>query len=100
MQIIKARFDKMKGYAALVQNILGQIAAQGERLTALLEWRDPRASTAFCSFCAIMAVFLFFAPIRCPRNAALWLLSGVTLYGFAMLRCSDECYSTIGWTER
>ncbi|GAQ82809.1 synaptotagmin family protein [Klebsormidium nitens] len=63
-KIIKARFDKMKGYAALVQNILGQIAAQGERLTALLEWRDPRASTAFCSFCAIMAVFLFFAPIR------------------------------------
>lgn len=62
----------MKGYAALVQNILGQIAAQGERLTALLEWRDPRASTAFCSFCAIAAVFLFFAPIRCAHNAALW----------------------------
>jgi hypothetical protein len=54
----------MKGYAALVQNILGQIAAQGERLAALLEWRDPRASMAFCSVCLVLAMFLFFAPIR------------------------------------
>lgn len=64
LQILKSKFDKMKGYAALVQNILGQIAAQGERLAALLEWRDPRASMAFCSVCLGLAVFLFFAPIR------------------------------------
>ncbi|KAH0933691.1 hypothetical protein HID58_010808 [Brassica napus] len=38
--------------------------AQGERVQALLSWRDPRATAIFVTFCFIVAMVLYITPFK------------------------------------
>ncbi|KAG7530557.1 Phosphoribosyltransferase C-terminal [Arabidopsis thaliana x Arabidopsis arenosa] len=46
-EVIRARYDRLRILAVRVQTILGDFAAQGERIQALVSWRDPRATKLF-----------------------------------------------------
>uniref|UniRef100_A0A0D3EQN2 C2 domain-containing protein n=1 Tax=Oryza barthii TaxID=65489 RepID=A0A0D3EQN2_9ORYZ len=45
-----------------VQRVMGDVAAQGERVQALVSWRDPRASRIFVGVCLAVAVALYAMP--------------------------------------
>ncbi|KAG0459388.1 hypothetical protein HPP92_022516 [Vanilla planifolia] len=74
--IVKIRYDRLRSVAGRVQMVVGDLAAQGERLQSLLTWRDPRATALFLMFCLIISAVLFVTPMRIVA-----LLSG-----FYMLR--------------
>ncbi|KAL0326371.1 UNVERIFIED_CONTAM: FT-interacting protein 3 [Sesamum radiatum] len=45
--IVRMRYDRMRTVAGRVQTVTSDLAMQGERVLALLNWRDPRATTIF-----------------------------------------------------
>ncbi|KAI3931329.1 hypothetical protein MKX01_040246 [Papaver californicum] len=57
-EVIRMRYDRLRTLAARVQKVLGDFAAQGERVQALLSWRDPRATRLFIGVCLIVAAVL------------------------------------------
>lgn len=62
--VVRVRYDRLRALAGRAQTLLGDVAAQGERLEALFNWRDPRASGIFLVFC-LLASFVFYAvPIK------------------------------------
>ncbi|CAM6123992.1 unnamed protein product [Calypogeia fissa] len=63
-QVLKTRYERLRGFAGRIQNFLGEAATQGERLQALLSWRDPRATSIFVTFCLIAAIVLYVTPFR------------------------------------
>ncbi|KAL9260803.1 Multiple C2 domain and transmembrane region protein 7-like protein [Drosera capensis] len=67
--IVRWRYDRLRSVAAQVQKVMGDIAAQGERIQLLLSWRDPRATSVFLSICLVSAVVLYVTPL--PLLAAL-----------------------------
>ncbi|ESQ37718.1 hypothetical protein EUTSA_v10028388mg [Eutrema salsugineum] len=69
--IVKMRYDRLRIVAGKIQTVVGDIAAQGERVQALLSWRDPRATAIFVTFCFILAMALYITPFK-----LLALLSG------------------------
>ncbi|GMH17251.1 hypothetical protein Nepgr_019092 [Nepenthes gracilis] len=60
--LVRWRYDKLRSVGATVQSLMGDVAAQGERVQALLSWRDPRATTVFLTFCLVAAVVLYVTP--------------------------------------
>jgi hypothetical protein len=42
VQVLKHRYERLRGVAGRLQNALGELATTGERLHSLLSWRDPR----------------------------------------------------------
>ncbi|XWS46067.1 hypothetical protein CRYUN_Cryun14cG0032600 [Craigia yunnanensis] len=62
--IIRMRYDRLRSVAGRIQTVLGDIATQGERLQALLSWRDPRATTIFVIFCLTAAIVLYVTPFQ------------------------------------
>jgi hypothetical protein len=64
LQVLKTRYERLRGFAGRIQNFLGEAATQGERLQALLSWRDPRATSIFVTFCLIAAIVLYVTPFR------------------------------------
>ncbi|XP_021281477.1 FT-interacting protein 1-like [Herrania umbratica] len=62
--IIRMRYDRLRSVAARIQSVVGDIATQGERLQALLNWRDPRATTIFVIFCLVAAIVLYVTPFQ------------------------------------
>ncbi|CAB80879.1 putative phosphoribosylanthranilate transferase [Arabidopsis thaliana] len=62
--IVKMRYDRLRSVAGKVQSVAGDIAAQGERVQALLSWRDPRATAIFVTFCFIIAMALYITPFK------------------------------------
>lgn len=60
--IIRTRYDKLRAIGARVQNILGDVATQGERVQALVTWRDPRATAIFVGLCLMVAFVLYLVP--------------------------------------
>jgi hypothetical protein len=42
---LKRRYERLRGVAGRIQNALGELATMGERLHALLTWRDPRSES-------------------------------------------------------
>ncbi|KAI5428741.1 FT-interacting protein 3 [Lathyrus oleraceus] len=60
--IVRWRYDRLRILAGRVQSVVGDIATQGERLHALLNWRDPRATTIFMLFCFVAAIVLYVIP--------------------------------------
>ncbi|XP_048320690.2 multiple C2 domain and transmembrane region protein 14 [Ziziphus jujuba] len=58
--VVRVRYDRLRALAGRAQTLLGDVAAQGERLEALFNWRDPRASGIFLMFC-LLASFVFYA---------------------------------------
>ncbi|XVF22574.1 hypothetical protein REPUB_Repub12eG0183200 [Reevesia pubescens] len=62
--IIRMRYDRLRSVAGRIQSVVGDIATQGERLQALLSWRDPRATTLFVIFCPVAAIVLYVTPFQ------------------------------------
>ncbi|KAI3743358.1 hypothetical protein L1987_61065 [Smallanthus sonchifolius] len=63
-EMVRARYDKLRMLGARVQSVLGDIATQGERVQALLTWRDPRATGIFVVMCLVVAIMLYLVPSK------------------------------------
>ncbi|KAF0916363.1 hypothetical protein E2562_005958 [Oryza meyeriana var. granulata] len=61
-EVLRARYERLRTLAGRVQRVMGDVAAQGERLQALVSWRDPRASRIFVGVCLAVAVALYAMP--------------------------------------
>lgn len=75
-ELVRARYDRLRALAGRVQTVMGDFAAQGERLQALVSWRDPRATRLFVGACCAAGVVLYVVP---PKMVAVAL-------GFYFLR--------------
>lgn len=75
-EIIRVRYDRLRILAARVQTVLGDFATQGERVQALVSWRDPRATKLFIGVCLAITIILYVVP---PKMVAVAL-------GFYFLR--------------
>ncbi|CAL9112062.1 unnamed protein product [Musa acuminata var. zebrina] len=75
-EVVRARYDRLRILAARVQRLLGDLAAQGERVQALVSWRDPRATKLFIGACLAVALVFYVVP---PKMIAVAL-------GFYFLR--------------
>ncbi|KAF6159949.1 hypothetical protein GIB67_033033 [Kingdonia uniflora] len=62
--IIRMRYDRLRILAARIQTVLGDFATQGERLQALVSWRDPRATRLFIGVCLVVAIMLYVVPAK------------------------------------
>ncbi|KAK3042301.1 hypothetical protein RJ639_001896 [Escallonia herrerae] len=61
---VRMRYDRLRSIAGRIQTVVGDLATQGERLQSLLNWRDPRASALFVTFCLISAIVLYVMPFQ------------------------------------
>ena len=68
--LVRARYDRLRMLAARVQTVLGDFATQGERVQALVSWRDPRATKLFIFVCLLITVVLYVVP---PKMVAVAL---------------------------
>ncbi|KAI3984323.1 hypothetical protein MKX01_011277 [Papaver californicum] len=62
--MVRMRYDRLRSVAGRIQTVVGDLATQGERFQSLLNWRDPRASSLFITFCLIAAIVLYVTPFR------------------------------------
>ncbi|VVB06486.1 unnamed protein product [Arabis nemorensis] len=62
--IVKMRYERLRSIASRAQTVVGDIAGQGERVQALLSWRDPRATSIFMVLCLVSSVVLFVVPFK------------------------------------
>lgn len=62
--LVRRRYDRLRSLAGRVQTVVGDVATQGERIQALLSWRDPRATTIFVIFCLVAAIVLYCTPFQ------------------------------------
>lgn len=62
--VVRMRYDRLRSIAGRIQTVVGDLAAQGERIQSLLSWRDPRATTIFVLFSFSTAVGLYATPFR------------------------------------
>ncbi|KAI5679713.1 hypothetical protein M9H77_00940 [Catharanthus roseus] len=63
-ETVRIRYDKLRMLGARVQTILGDFATQGERVQALVTWRDPRATGIFVGLCFVVAFILCLVPSK------------------------------------
>ncbi|KAJ7297142.1 hypothetical protein O6H91_08G112600 [Diphasiastrum complanatum] len=63
-EIVRARYERLRLVASRIQTVAGDLASQMERLSALLSWRDPRATAIFIFFCLIAAIVLYVTPFQ------------------------------------
>ncbi|KAL5725020.1 hypothetical protein ACHQM5_008217 [Ranunculus cassubicifolius] len=63
-EVIRMRYDRIRILAARVQTVLGDFATQGERMQALVSWRDPRATKLFIGVCLMVALVLYAVPAK------------------------------------
>ncbi|KAL8464980.1 hypothetical protein ACS0TY_034455 [Phlomoides rotata] len=63
-EIIRIRYDRLRMLAARVQTVLGDFATQGERIQALVSWRDPRATKLFIGLCLAITIILYAVPAK------------------------------------
>ncbi|XP_009628258.1 multiple C2 domain and transmembrane region protein 16 [Nicotiana tomentosiformis] len=63
-ELVQARYDKLRMLGARVQTILGDFATQGERVQALVTWRDPQATGIFIGLCFVVAFILYLVPSK------------------------------------
>ena len=71
-EVVRMRYDRLRSVAGKVQTVVGDLATQGERLQALLSWRDPRATALFVFFCLVAAIMFYVVPFQ-----VIVLLSGL-----------------------
>ncbi|KAL1338606.1 hypothetical protein HN51_033223 [Arachis hypogaea] len=69
-EMVRARYDKLRTLGARVQTVLGDFATQGERVQALVTWRDPRATGMFVLLCLVVALILYLVPSKMVAMAA------------------------------
>lgn len=58
-EIVRTRYDRLRSLAARIQTVLGDFATQGERIQALLSWRDPRSTGIFIATCFMISFMLY-----------------------------------------
>ncbi|KAE9619813.1 hypothetical protein Lal_00040280 [Lupinus albus] len=68
--LVRLRYDKLRMLGARVQTVLGDFATQGERVQALVTWRDPRATGIFVLFCLFVAFILYLVPSKMVAMAS------------------------------
>lgn len=56
--------DRLRALGGRAQTLLGDVAAQGERLKALFSWRDPRATGIFVVFCLVASLVFYVVPFK------------------------------------
>ncbi|KAI4348503.1 hypothetical protein L6164_009219 [Bauhinia variegata] len=61
---VRIRYDRLRALAGRAQTLLGDVAAQGERLEALFNWRDPRATGIFVVFCLLASLVFYGVPFK------------------------------------
>ncbi|KAF7817168.1 protein QUIRKY [Senna tora] len=61
---VRIRYDRLRSLAGRAQILLGDVAAQGERLEALFNWRDPRATGIFVVFCLMASLVFYVVPFK------------------------------------
>lgn len=69
-EMVRLRYDKLRAVGARVQTILGEVAAQGEKMQALVTWRDPRATGIFVGMCLVVALVLYLVPTKMVAMAS------------------------------
>ncbi|CDY42494.1 BnaC04g21870D [Brassica napus] len=62
--VVKMRYERLRSIAGRAQTLVGDIAGQGERVQALLSWRDPRATSIFMVVCLVSSVVLYVVPFK------------------------------------
>jgi hypothetical protein len=63
-EVVRARYDRVRMVGARLQAMVGDVAAQAERLQALVSWRDPHATGMFVALCLLVAMVLYVVPIK------------------------------------
>ncbi|KAD4385293.1 hypothetical protein E3N88_25461 [Mikania micrantha] len=63
-EVVRMRYERMRSLAGRVQSVVGDLATQGERVMALLSWRDSRATSIFIIIALVWAVFLYVTPFQ------------------------------------
>ncbi|KAL5077995.1 hypothetical protein RYX36_016979 [Vicia faba] len=53
---LQKRYDRLRGISGRVLAVIGDLATQGERVQALISWRDPRATALFLIFCVVAMI--------------------------------------------
>lgn len=69
-EVVRIRYDKLRTLGARVQTVLGDLATQGERIQALVTWRDPRATGIFVFLCFMVAFVLYLVPSKMVAMAS------------------------------
>ncbi|KAM5550434.1 multiple C2 domain and transmembrane region protein 14 [Rosa sericea] len=64
MDTVRIRYDRLRALGGRAQTLLGDVAAQGERLEALFSWRDPRATGIFVVFCLVASLVFYVVPFK------------------------------------
>ncbi|MQL74756.1 hypothetical protein Taro_007133 [Colocasia esculenta] len=74
-EVVRARYDRLRGAGARVQSALADLAAQGERLHGMVTWQDPRATWIFVATCLLISAVLLVVPMEAAVSAAafFWL---------------------------
>ncbi|KAL2933009.1 Protein QUIRKY [Bienertia sinuspersici] len=62
--VIRVRYDRLRALAGRAQSFLGDLAAQWERVEALYNWRDPRATGIFLVFCLMASLAFYVIPFE------------------------------------
>ncbi|KAF5454855.1 hypothetical protein F2P56_024489 [Juglans regia] len=88
--IVRMRYDRLRITAGELQNTLGDLAIHGERLQALLNWHDPRATSLFAIFCLSAAIILHITPFRVVA-----LLAGFYMLRHPMFRDKLPSFSVL-----
>jgi hypothetical protein len=63
-EVVRARYDRARMVGARLQQMVGDVATQAERLQALVSWRDRRATGVFVVLCVLVAMVLYMVPIK------------------------------------
>ncbi|KAG5009365.1 hypothetical protein JHK87_017880 [Glycine soja] len=61
---LKKRYDRLRAISGRVLEMMADLATQGERVQALLSWRDPRATFLFVIFCFVAVIVTYLVPFR------------------------------------